>query len=128
MKDYQAALLAASGADDLNLICRSFATENVALDWALEACDRALAAKPGESRYLANRALIRLRLGQLDAALTDYDAAITADDRRADAFFGRGLVRWRLGNKVSADADRIEAMARDPDVLERFRELGFTEF
>lgn len=127
-KDYQAALAAASGADDFNLICRSLARENVALDWALQACDRALAVKPEESRYLATRALARLRLGKLNAALADYDAAINADERRADALLGRAIVRWRLGNKTSAEADRIAAMARDAGILESFRELGFTDF
>jgi len=127
-RDYRAALAAASGADDFSLICGSFAREGFALDWAMEACDRAVTLNSSESPYHANRGLAELRLGRLDAALSDYNAAIEADRRRADGYYGRALVLHRQGDQSAAEADRRQALEIDPRIAETFQEYGLANF
>jgi tetratricopeptide (TPR) repeat protein len=127
-RDYRAALAAASGADDFSLICGSFAREGFALDWAMEACDRAVTLNSNESAYHANRGLVELRLGRLDAALADYNAAIDADRRRADGYYGRALVLHRQGDQRAAEADRRQALEIDPRIAETYQEYGFANF
>ena len=127
-RDFENALAVASGADDFSLICNVFAREGIALDWGLDACNRALSLNPNESPYRANRALVELRLGRLDAALADYDGAIAADSRRADGYYGRAIVRQRRGEREAAAADRAEALAIDPGIAEVYRGYGLTDF
>lgn len=127
-RDYKAALAAVVGADDFEMICWSFAKENVALDWALEACDKAVARSPREASYLASRGFVKLRLDRLRDSLSDYDAAVMADDRSAHSYFGRALARWRIGDKAGADSDRIRAMAINSGILAQYRNYGFTDF
>lgn len=127
-RDYRAALAAASGADDFSLVCGSFAREGFALDWAMEACDRAVALNANESTYHANRGLVELRLGRLDAALSDYEAAIEADRRLADGYYGRALVLHRRGDQRAAEADRRQALEIDPRIVETYQEYGFAGF
>ena len=128
LRDFEAASGVASGPDDFSLMCSVFARENVALEWALDACNRAVASNEKESEYRANRGLVKLRLGRLDEALTDYNAAIAADDREATAYYGRALVCWRQGEKEAAEVDRKQAIALDPAITDTFREYGFTDF
>lgn len=127
-RDFQTGLAATSGADDLNLMCGAFAREGVALDWGLETCNRAITRDGTQSAYHANRGMIELRLGRLDAALADYDAAIAADARRADGYYGRALVRRRMGDAQGAAADRTEALAIDPGIPESYHQYGLDDF
>jgi tetratricopeptide (TPR) repeat protein len=127
-RDFRAALAASEGADDFSLICGSFAREGFALDWALDTCNRAVSLNASDSRHRANRGLVELRLGQLDAALADYDAAIAADARRAGSYYGRALVHHRRGEAQAAAADRAEALAIDPGIAETYQSYGFTDF
>jgi len=127
-RDYRAATTVSAGADDFNLLCASFGREGFALDWGMEACNRAVTANASESSYRISRGLIALRQGRLDAALADYDAAIAADRRRADGFYGRALVHHRKGSSREAQADRAEALAIDPGIAEAFQSYGFTDF
>jgi tetratricopeptide (TPR) repeat protein len=127
-RDFRSAMAASEGADDFSLICGSFAREGFALDWAMEACNRAVSLNASDSRHRANRGLVELRLGQLDAALADYDAAIAADARRAGSYYGRALVHHRRGESQAAAADRAEALAIDPGIAETYQSYGFTDF
>lgn len=127
-RDYRTALSSAEGADDFSLICGSFAREGFALDWAMEACNRAVSLNADESRYRANRGLAELRLGRLEPALADFNAAIAADARRADGYYGRALVRQRRGERQAAATDRTEALAIDPGIADTYRSYGFTDF
>jgi tetratricopeptide (TPR) repeat protein len=124
--DFDGAMRAASGPDDFSLVCWALGRENRALDRAVEACDRAVAMKQDESAYLGNRAIVRLRQGQLAAALADFDAAVKADDRLADNYLGRAIVRQRLGDANGSSADRTRALAIDPTVEEEFEEFGLS--
>jgi tetratricopeptide (TPR) repeat protein len=127
-RDYRTAIAASEGGDDFNLICFSLAREGLALDWAMETCNRAIGLNANDGSYRASRGLVELRLGQLDAALADYDAAISADARRADGYYGRALVHHRRGERQAAAADRAEALAIDPGIAETYQSYGFTDF
>jgi tetratricopeptide (TPR) repeat protein len=127
-RDFRTASAAASGADDLSLICGGFAREGFALDWAMQACNRAVQLNGNESVYRANRGLVELRLGRLDAALADYNVAIAADGRRADSYYGRALVFHRQGNRRAAEEGRRQALEIDPGIVETYREYGFAYF
>lgn len=127
-RDYRAAMTASEGADDFSLICGSLAREGFALEWALEACNRAVALNADDSIYRANRGLVELRLGRLDAALADYDRAVAADARRAGGHYGRAVVHHRRGEQQAAATDRAEALAIDPGIAETFQSYGFTDF
>lgn len=127
-RDFDAASAAASGADDFSLVCGVFAREGIALDWALQACNQAIALKENESVYHANRGLVALRLGRLDQAMADYNIAVEADSRRPHGYYGRALTHWRQGKKRAAQDDRNRALALDPAIEEQYREYGFTDF
>jgi tetratricopeptide (TPR) repeat protein len=127
-RDFRTALAAASGADDFSLICGEFARRGMALEWGMEACNRAVSLNANESPYRANRGLIALRLGRLSAALADYNAAVEADGRRADGYYGRALVFHRQGARQAAAADRARALSIDPGIAEAYQEYGFADF
>jgi tetratricopeptide (TPR) repeat protein len=127
-RDFRTAMAVSEGADDFSLICGSMAREGFALDWALEACDRAVGLNADDIHHRANRGLVELRLGRLDAALADYDAAVAADAREADGYYGRALVHHRRGEQQAAAADRAQALAIDPGIAEAYQSYGFTDF
>jgi tetratricopeptide (TPR) repeat protein len=127
-RDYRTAMAASEGADDFSLICGSMAREGFALEWAFEACNRAVALNAEDSTHRANRGLVELRLGRLDAALADYDRAVAADAREAPGYYGRALVHHRRGEQQAAAADRVEALAIDPAIAETYQSYGFTDF
>ena len=125
--DRDKALQLASGPDDLNNICWAFASEGYALDWALEACNRALEVKPEQSRYLANRAMAELRLGRLDRALADYNHSVASNAKEARAYFGRSIILSRQGKVSEARDDRKHARDLDPSIDEVFEGYGFVK-
>ena len=127
-RDFHAASSAASGASDFVSICSTFGRQGLALEWGLEMCNRALQLDGNASDYHADRGLVELRLGRLDAALADYNLAVHADDRGADAYYGRALVFYRRGALREAAADRTQALALNPGIEEAFQEYGFTDF
>ncbi len=124
--DFETAMGSASGSDDYSLICWLLGREGQALDWATQACDKAVEQKQQESSYRANRGVVRLRLGQLAGALEDFDAAVAADDRLAANHYGRAVVRRRMGDAAGSEADRTRALAIDPAVGEMFQEYGLS--
>jgi tetratricopeptide (TPR) repeat protein len=124
--DIDGAMLAASGPDDFSLICWVLGRENQALGWASKACDQAIVLKPGDSRYRANRGIVRLRQGQFAAALEDFDAAVKADDRLAGNYYGRAIARKLNGDMDGSTADRKQALAIDPTIEEGFEAYGLS--
>lgn len=124
-RDFQAGLAASSGPDDFNLMAGAVAKTGFALDWGLDACNRAIARDDTKSDYHANRALIELRLGRIEAARADFDAAITADPSLPRGYYGRAIVRLRSGDVAGAMTDRAEALAIDPGIAEYFQQAEF---
>lgn len=72
---------------------------------AAKAFDRALAAAPGSTGALLNRALIRQRLGDLDGARADFDRAIRSSPGDARSYYFRSLLLRRSGDRDGADDD-----------------------
>lgn len=77
---------------------------------ASKAFDRALAAAPGSTTALLNRALIRQRLGDLGGAEADFDRAIRSNPGDARSYYFRSLLLRRRGDGDSADADLQKAL------------------
>jgi tetratricopeptide (TPR) repeat protein len=126
-KDYDAAVAAAAGPGDLSRICSAFVIEGIALDWAAESCNRAVAAQPTSAIYHARRGLLEIRLDQLDRAIADYDAAVAHEPNLAFAYYGRGVAYLRKGNRAKAIADREQARAIEPTVDEYFVAHGIPD-
>lgn len=126
-RDYSAAMAAASGAGDFDLICDTLGFQGIALDKALAACNRAVELDGQDGYYRGTRGLVQLRLGRLDDALADFDFAIAADKRIAHPFYGRALTRWRKGDRSGALEDLARARSIAPQVDEKFRKHGFVD-
>lgn len=108
----------------LNARCWLRGRLNRELDEALDDCNAALRARPGNPAYLDSRALIRLRQGNWGAALSDYDAAIKANPKGGWSLYARGLVKAKMGDAAGARADRDAALAIDPKLTERAKRFG----
>ena len=121
-QDLRASIQHASNSE-FNEVCYMLAVVNVALDRALEACNRALEPMPHLANYLDSRALVYLRLGRLKEAQADYDLALKFRPHSAYSLFGRGLVFARLGQSRSADADRADALRLDATIAEYFHTI-----
>jgi len=122
-QDFHASFQRAS-TDELNNLCYTLGVVNVALDRALEACNRALEQMPRFATFLDSRAFVYLRLGRLQEALTDYDLALRFRPHSANSLYGRGLVLARLGRSRSADEDRAGALRLDARIAEYFHTIG----
>ena len=123
-KDFAAATKKAATPTDQNNLCWLKAMENVALDTALEDCNRALIKEPAEPAYLDSRGLVNLRLGRLDAAIADYDSALKLQPRQAASLYGRAIAWSRKGDKTKAAVDRTAAVSADANVVSEFKHYG----
>lgn len=77
---------------------------------ASKAFDRALAAAPGSTSALLNRALVRQRLGDLDGARADFDRAIRSSPGDARIHYFRSLLLRTSGDGDGADEDLQKAL------------------
>ena len=112
-----------SSNSEFNDVCYTLAVVNVALDPALEACNRALELLPHDANFLDSRALVYLRLGRLEEAQTDYDLALKFRPHSAYSLYGRGLVLARLGRSGPAGDDRAHALRLDATIAEYFHTI-----
>ena len=67
--------------------------------------------------------MVLLRLGKLDEAVAAYSEAI-AKGHPAASYMGRALAYLEKGDTARANADRAEALKRDPNIESRFAEYG----
>ena len=121
-QDLQASIQHSSHSE-LNTVCYTLAVVNVALDHALEACNRALELMPHDANFLDSRALVYLRLGRLEAALSDYDLALKFRPHSAYSLYARGLVLARLGRSGPAAEDQADALRLDATIAEYFHTI-----
>jgi TonB family protein len=122
-QDLRASIQHASNSE-LNGMCYALAVVNVALDRALEACNRALGLMPHVADFLDSRGLVYLRLGRLEEALADYDLGLKLRPHSADSLYARGLVLARLGRLGPAAEDRAVALRLDATIAEYFHTIG----
>jgi len=124
----------------LNERCWLRATSNRDLRQGLDDCNEALnlgtdsaeqfgtliRASADDPEVLDSRALVYLRLGNLDDAIHDYDSALHTDPSIPTSLYGRGLAELRLGEKAQGQADLTAAKKLDSGVAKRFSDMGLT--
>ena len=89
-------------------------------DLARATTDCAAALKEGDHTPIAlvGRGLVRLRMGQLDAAIADEDNAIRLAPRSPWAFYARGLAKLKKGQTAAGEADVNSALAMAPNLAQ----------
>ena len=112
--------------DALDGRCWTYVLWNRELDKAKADCDRAVRLSRGDHSSFDSRALLRLRLGQYDAAIRDYDAALRLQPMSAWSHYGRGLAELRKGEVAAGQADIAAAQAIAPNLPKRAASLGLT--
>jgi tetratricopeptide (TPR) repeat protein len=108
---------------ELNNLCWSKATADIALDSAVHDCEDALKLNPDAGQILDSLGMALLKSGKLDEALAAYDKAV-AKSTGAASFMGRAFVYVRKGDSAHAMADRAQALKLDPKIEERFADYG----
>ena len=91
---------------------------------ALNAYDKALRLNPDLVEAYHNRGMIKIVLGQWEAALADYDAAIARNPDYAQAYYSRGMVKEVLGQREAALVEYDAAIARNPDYAQAYYNRG----
>jgi tetratricopeptide (TPR) repeat protein len=125
-KDLNAARSMAKTATELNNICWTLATGDVAMDVALSSCDSAVALNLKEPHAHDSRGFVLLKLGRYSESIAEYDTALKALPELSMALYGRGLAKRRKGDKAAGDADIKSAIAIDARVGARFANYGLS--
>ena len=90
----------------------------------LSLLDRALAAKPRETRFLLLRGRYRLQRHQCEKALWDFENAARFDPKNATAHASVGLARLCIGDGEDAAQAFRKSLEIDPDQPEIRRALA----
>lgn len=106
--------------------CRARGVLGQNLPGALKDCTEALNLSDKKNSWfiLANRGLVRLRLGDYDKAINDYDASLKIEPNKAWTFYGRGLAKLKKGQHAAGEADIAEAVKIAPKVADGYKEIG----
>lgn len=125
-QSYDEMLMFTSTASAYNSACWARAVWGEGLDRALYDCNIALEIEPENRFALDSRALVHLKMGNLDLALADYEAAIALETEfeYAHAIYGRGIVKVWMGQTAEGDADIARAIALEPGVAESYIVYG----
>jgi tetratricopeptide (TPR) repeat protein len=123
-KDFAAAADHAIGAGQLNNLCYLKAAAGIALERALEECDKSLRLAPDAPATLDSRATVLLQMGRYADAKAEYDRALAAMPTLAPSLLGRAVARFKLGDSKGAKADLAAARKQDKDIVDRFEALG----
>lgn len=110
----------------LTLRCQARAEGSIELPLARKDCDDAIRFDSGAVDAFNARGLLKLRLGQWDAAVADYDAALALEPRNYRALFARGIARLRQGQREAGERDLASARRYSFDVDAEFRDSGLT--
>jgi tetratricopeptide (TPR) repeat protein/predicted aspartyl protease len=94
------------------------------LQKALADCNGAARGDATNATIVADRGLVRLRLGDYDKALADYEIALAKEPKNAWALYGRGLAKARKGAQADGKADMDAAIALQPKLPEIFKARG----
>ncbi len=86
--------------DLLNSDCWYRGLFNVGLEGAVEQCTRAVEHSAQTAPVLDSRAMVRYRLGQMDAALADLNAALAQSPGLAPSLYLRGVIKLEKGDKA----------------------------
>lgn len=107
--------------------CGLQAAANIDLGRALDDCNQALSRLPSsaDAMALSNRALVNLRLGQLDRAIADATASIRLR-QAGSAVYLRGLAELRKGMTANGQADIAAAQKLQPAIARHYATMGLT--
>jgi tetratricopeptide (TPR) repeat protein/predicted aspartyl protease len=112
----------------LLLRCASRAMLNQDLPAALNDCNVAARrfdkTDASYAAVLADRALVRTRMGENDRAIEDCDAALKLDPKNAAALYLRGIARTKKGNGTEGEKDIALSKEKDPKLAERYAKFG----
>jgi tetratricopeptide (TPR) repeat protein/transglutaminase-like putative cysteine protease len=122
--DFTKATALATRPAQLNNLCWSLATANVALTNALDDCNAAVAKAPTLVAALDSRGFVLMRLGRYDQAIASYDSALKLNPVEIDSLYGRGICELRSGKKPLGDADIREATSLSYSVADEFAHYG----
>lgn len=111
-------------AEELNNLCWTKALANVALDRALEECNRAL-AKDESFAFHDSKAVVYLRQSRLDEAIAEFDLALKNGEVAA-SLYGRAIAYARKGDRARSDADAAQALKIAPGIERTYGHYGFT--
>ena len=114
-----------TNANALNADCWYRGLFNIALDDALDLCTRAVERASFAAPSLDSRALVRFRLGQLDAAVADLDAALEVAPSLAPSMYLRGVIRLKLGD-ADGQKDIAAALLMSPELEEFYARHSIT--
>lgn len=109
---------------ELNNLCWTLATSNVALASALDDCNAALDKDPTLTAALDSRGFVLMRLGRYDQAIAAYDSALRLDPLEADSLYGRGICELRTGKERRGQSDIRAATALSFSVAGEFAHYG----
>ncbi|HEU4957462.1 MAG TPA: DUF3857 domain-containing protein [Sphingomicrobium sp.] len=101
-------------ASELNELCWSKALANVALDRALEECDRSLAKDESPATH-DSKGTVLLRQSRFDDAIEEFDTAMR-DGEFAAPLYGRSIAYARKGDQTKSDADAAKATKLTPGI------------
>lgn len=110
----------------LNNRCWARALAGTELPAALSDCNSALRQRPGDMQIVDSRAMVELRMGNLDKAIEDYDQVIARQPRSAWSLYGRGVAKQKKGDAAGAKADFAAAADVAPKLAARAKRLGIT--
>lgn len=108
----------------LNGRCWARALAGADLPAALSDCNSALRQRPGNTSILDSKAMVELRLGDLDKAIRDYDAVLAKTPKSAWSLYGRGVAKQRKGDTAGGKADLAAALTLAPRLGERAKRFG----
>jgi clan AA aspartic protease (TIGR02281 family) len=108
--------------------CLDRALLNQDLSNALSDCNTALRRadkkNPNSSHLLVDRAVVRLRMGELDKAVEDCNDALKMMPKNARALYLRGIAESHKNKRVESDADIASAKSIAPKVAEVLEHFG----
>ena len=100
---------------------------NLDQEMAVNAYDKALSLNPDLVVAYHNRGMVKITLGQWEAALADYDAAIARKPDYAEAYYSRAFVKEVLDQREAALADYDAAIAQKPDYNQAYYNRGMVK-
>jgi len=103
--------------------CRARAAAGTDLGLALRDCDESIRSMKS-TEVLDSRALVKLRLGDLDGAISDYKAALSLQSVNASSRYGLGLAQLRKGLVADGDANLQAALGMRAGVADEFKRMG----
>jgi hypothetical protein len=60
----------------------------------------------------------------VDSAIAEYDAVLRVDLKKPYSLYGRGMAKRKKGDIAGGEADMAAAQLIEPEIAEKFAELG----